>query len=313
MRYFILRALAFVLVPVLIFNLLFFEYVLHTRKMSDIDYEGGLKLKFARLYNNRNRDKIILIGGSNLGMGFNSAELSTRFSHYTVINYGQRFHYGIEFYLREIKPWIKENDIIVLVPEYQLLLDGYITDRQLNEIYFENLNTQKLTYNEIFHMLPYTLEYMKRRYKFRNKTENDIKDHNKKSGFNEYGDLVCHWSMNPIRPLPIYDVPSSFQISNHTLREIESFVSYCKQKKISLITIPPAYAQSSFDISGKIIEWNKELFNKMGIPFQCSPEAFRFNDSLFFDTPYHLLREGATKKAMLLGEVIFNSHIPLIK
>jgi len=313
MKYFIGQVVTYFIFLFALFLFSLSLILIETKKISELDYDGGLKLKLNRLVKYKEYDKIILIGGSNVAMGFNSIHLSEKFQHYTVINFGHRFQFGIEYYLREVKPYIKENDIVIIIPEYQLLLNNYFDNNQLNTVYFENLHNQSLSNYEILKMLRYTKDYFVSRFLLRNRTEKEIKDHNKLSGFNKFGDLTCHWDMIAPRPIPIYVEPSKFDISKHTLFELKNFISYCKKNKIKLMVIPPAFAESSFNKNLKLIKWNQDLFSDLGVPFQVNPEKFKFNDSLFFDSPYHLLKEGATQKTKIIENCLINSNIQIIK
>ncbi|GEM_PF-3505911 len=68
--------------------------------------------------------KIVFVGGSNLLTGLDSTLIKERL-HYNVVNLGLYQGFGISFLLEQAKPYINSGDIVVIVPEYTLLLiDG---------------------------------------------------------------------------------------------------------------------------------------------------------------------------------------------
>jgi len=68
--------------------------------------------------------KIVFVGGSNLLAGLDSKLVKEKL-HYNVANMGLYQGFGISFLLEQAKPYINSGDIVVIVPEYTLLLiDG---------------------------------------------------------------------------------------------------------------------------------------------------------------------------------------------
>ena len=70
--------------------------------------------------------KIVFVGGSNLAFGLDSARVEAE-TGYTVVNMGMGFNMGLRFMLDLVEPRIGADDVVVLVPEYNLffgLFDG---------------------------------------------------------------------------------------------------------------------------------------------------------------------------------------------
>ena len=81
--------------------------------------------------------KIIFIGGSNLSFGLDSKKIQDRFNM-PVINASIHASIGLKYYLNDLKPFIKEGDIIVVAPEYsQFYTDSFYGNIELVSILFD--------------------------------------------------------------------------------------------------------------------------------------------------------------------------------
>jgi hypothetical protein len=293
MKQFIINICQFIALPVLILLMLFY---LHSALplMSDFDYDGGLKIKHQLLEKNRNKKKIIFIGGSNLAMGINSNQIKSSFPNYQIINYGHRFQYGLNFYLSEIKPYINRNDIVVVVPEYQLILDDYFGNQQLGKVRMENLNYSKFEINlSARDILSYTLD----RYRFFNKLKEgsflDKKNHNRVTAFNQFGDNTAHWFWSNKFHSNYREAVEIKRIDVHYLK---SFIETFTKKGIQFILIPPIYEKFSFDLCENLIDANVNFYKKAGLSFAYPLDKMVLDSKYFYDSPYHLLNDGVEIK-----------------
>jgi hypothetical protein len=69
-------------------------------------------------------DCIVFVGGSGLFDGLDSALIERRL-HRPVVNMGLYAGFGITALLREITPYLRPGDIVVIVPEYGVVFDSY--------------------------------------------------------------------------------------------------------------------------------------------------------------------------------------------
>jgi hypothetical protein len=70
------------------------------------------------------RDRIVFVGGSGLFDGLDS-ELIEKRLHRPVVNMGLYAGFGITALLREIAPYLRPGDTVVIVPEYGVVFDSY--------------------------------------------------------------------------------------------------------------------------------------------------------------------------------------------
>jgi hypothetical protein len=68
------------------------------------------------------RDRIIFVGGSGLFDGLDSHMVEKRL-HRPVVNMGLYAGFGVTSLLREISPYLRSGDTVVIVPEYSVVFD----------------------------------------------------------------------------------------------------------------------------------------------------------------------------------------------
>jgi hypothetical protein len=79
------------------------------------------------------QDRVIFVGGSGLFDGLDSEKLEARL-HRPVVNLGLYAGFGITALLREIRPFLRPGDVVVIVPEYSVVFDS--TDEQVRKWLF---------------------------------------------------------------------------------------------------------------------------------------------------------------------------------
>lgn len=81
-------------------------------------FMGELKHK-VRLLRETEGKRIILVGGSSVAFGIDSALLEQHFPDYRVVNFGMYAALGTTVMLDLSEPYIREGDIVILIPEQQ--------------------------------------------------------------------------------------------------------------------------------------------------------------------------------------------------
>ena len=272
--------------------------------MSDYDYDGGLKLKHQLLEKNKDKKKIIFIGGSNLSMGINSNQIKSSFPDYQIINYGHRFQYGLDFYISEIKPYLIKHDIVVIVPEYQLILDDYFGTQQLSKVRLEKLNYSNFKINlSPRDFLEYTIERSQFLHELSVGSFPNSLNHNRVNAFNEFGDCTAHWFWNNIKHSE-YREPSKIKLID--IHYLENFIKTFTKKGIHFILTPPMYEKSSFAINQNLIEANVKFYKKAGLTYAYPIDKMILDSKYFYDSPYHLLHEGVQIKTNKIISVLMN-------
>lgn len=84
----------------------------------DATFMGELKYKYALLEETPG-NRIILVGGSGVAFGVDSAALEAEFPGYSVVNFGMYAALGTTVMLDLSEDHLREGDIVVLIPEQQ--------------------------------------------------------------------------------------------------------------------------------------------------------------------------------------------------
>lgn len=152
-------------------------------------YYAALVDKVNYLKANRNNKKIVIIGGSNVAFGWNSAFLEKEFSQYKVINFGLYAALGTKIMIDFARPYINHDDIVIIIPE--------INSNSMS-LYFSGKDTWKAieTDRKLFFDIPYKdKELMAADYipfvieKSKYNTTIEPKGIYRRDSFNEYGDI----------------------------------------------------------------------------------------------------------------------------
>ncbi|NAS32596.1 hypothetical protein GTQ40_16565 [Flavobacteriaceae bacterium R38] len=301
MKKFLFKIFLFLVLPVVIlvlFIVLHFQFPF----MSDYDYDGGMRLKHELLVQHKDVKKIILVGGSNLSMGINSEIIEKSFPDYQIINYGHRFQYGIKIYMKEIEPYLNKDDIVVVVPEYQLILDDYFGNQSLAKIQIEQLNYSGF---QIDISPRDVLEYIRKRIKFlirlRKGRFSKTDHHNRVSAFNKFGDCSAHWFWES-KKFKLYDSPANIKTVESSY--YRSYVENYSAKGVQFILIPPMYQEDNFNLNKDLVDANIKFWKNVGLDYSYSPDLMVLKTEYFYDSPYHLLYEGVQIKTNIIVSIL---------
>lgn len=248
--------------------------------------------------------RIIFIGGSNLSFGLNSQMIKDSLK-INPINTGIHAGIGLEFLLSNYLNYIKENDVVVLSPEYQQfygdIAEGDIT---LLVILIDILhNTKDCNNMQIFGLLKYVPKYASAKLKFWQYFEkvdtNQIGTVDRKS-FNCYGDAYIHWSLAKPKMVPIYDAKGKFNVK--LVKLLIGFKEKLLKKNVKLFITFPCYQSESYDATLTQIKEVERVLIENKFTLLSSPERYKMDDSIIFDTPYHLTKKGVNYRTTLLIE-----------
>jgi len=246
--------------------------------------------------------KIIFAGGSNLAFGLDS-ELIEREFNVPVVNLGLHAGLGLDFIFNELKDVVHQNDIVILSIEYFLDNEGYYDLKRFTGSKFKEAK------------LYYKFDIRKEIITDIDKTRMDLKSYNIKeipntekgiysrNAFNNYGDHIAHLEQD--LPKKLGDRGSFKYKYWDGIKIINDFYDYVKFKNVTVYFIYPNYPKSEYLRNNTVI--NKlaiDLSRNLNIDILNNPSDFVFEDSLFFDTVYHLNKNGRKKRTQKLIEII---------
>jgi len=240
--------------------------------------------------------RIILIGGSNIAFSVDSQMLAEHFGM-PVINMGLNVDLGLRYILNEVRPALRDGDILLIFPEYahfsDIPLDGKA--RELGTLIklcpkcISGINTPLQAYNVVSGIFQ--------------ASESDILravgkpvEHSvvyERKGFNAWGDMVAHLD----QPTPSGFANSIPKIkvssSSPAIELLNIFYESLDAAGVEVFLIYPAIPiniykaqQENFNTLDEFIKTGVE------IPVVGAPQDFIYAKKLFYDTTYHLNREG---------------------
>lgn len=233
--------------------------------------------------------KIVFVGGSNLSYGMDSQRVQDSLQ-ITTYNMGIHAGFGLNFMLEEIERYIQPNDILVVIPEYHqfsnydgsgVLADLIIQDKRWNDFWiYKDWGTYPSYFcSKVY--IPFVLKSLSG-----GLTKDPYADN--PAGFNEKGDYILHLDQNRRTVSPLIAPAPSKKVTEKIVKKINQF----KKRGIQIIFLPPCLQESSFKKSYKNIIQIKDDLVSINLPFNAPVERYCFNDTLFWNTAYHLTKTG---------------------
>lgn len=304
MRMFINRVVLFSL---LLIGILMFSIFLLKDSIANASILGSINDKH-EILKAATSPKIILAGGSNVSFGINS-ELIQKQSGKAVINMGIHAGLGLQFILNDIKPYIKEKDVVIVMPEYEnFYTDNFYGEIELVSTIFDVFPEGKklIDLNQWLRLIKYLPSYSAKKIKNtvigffqRNKTKQAIDIYNRYS-FNRYGDACLHLDMPNQDFMPAKIAQGNENVSLVVISFLKELKKELEKKKVTLIILPPSIEKQSFNNLQKIINMINLSLKNNDMPFSSEPYLYSYDKSLFFNSYYHLNKEGAEKRSQQL-------------
>jgi len=242
--------------------------------------------------------RIIFIGGSNIAYGLNS-QLIKDSLNINPINTSINAGIGLKYILKSSIKSIREGDTIIIIPEYHQfygdLADGEIV---LLPLLFEVSHKFSLIdFNQYIKLSQYIPKYIASKLEFWR--DYDFVGFAKKNinAYNKYGDEYEHWSRPKPTSFEKYEMNDS--LNNNAFKLLAAFKTKVENKKAHLYISFPCYAESSFNNCSNQINIIENKFKGLKIEIIGSASRYKMNDSLIFDSEYHLTKKGVDLRTEL--------------
>lgn len=283
------------------------------------DYAKETVDKHARLAASASR-KIVFVGGSNLAYGLDSALVQQELGGH-VVNMGMNGYLGLRFMLEEVKQHVHKSDIVVISPEYDSYYrssDGIGPDLlMIVKTRPESLLhlTQFMQWKRVAHAVPVAAQQKLMRMLSAASQEGLGRLHELATGhrtadpvreqlrfissiechacFNSYGDLTSHLDLTwPYEKEDGINATSETTDAN-VFRVLQEYSEEMTARGVHVYLVPAPVLASYYNRHKRSIQnLNSELTKADPLRVLSSPERYVFADSFFFDTVYHLNREG---------------------
>ncbi len=263
---------------------------------------GALPDKHA-LLKNAQSPKIVFVGGSSSSFGLDSRRISEAF-HMPVINMGIHYNMGLRYMMKDILPYVRENDVIVLAPEYiNFHTETYYGGDELVWILFDIFpqGKQHISFRQWQKITPHMIKYatlkianipdtLKRKFKPKPKAA-AINIYGRDS-FNHFGDAYIHWDQ-PSEIISCAPRASGKETVNEfVLSEMKEFQKQVQKKGAVLIMLPPPYQECSFNNEYPLISQIETKLKENNLGYLTPPLRYTFADHLIFNGSYHLNKKG---------------------
>jgi len=302
MRKFTIHSLLFI--GIMAFIILFSLFLIPNKRITNNSLYASID-KHNRL-DSLPSPKIVFVGGSNLAYGLNSKRVEDSL-HMPVVNMGLHAGFGLKFILNEVKPYLKKGDIVVLSPEYHHFYSANMLngEKVLVALLFEvdRKNFNYITFLQAIHLIPLTIQYAvsklmgKQMDMMEEEVETGYEKQYKRNSFNVYGDEVMHLRFPNQHIIQMSKHSDTEKILSESLDLIADFDKYVTNRKARLLIIPPSFMGSIYKSGYEKTINNIDLKLKdQNTPFILSPKSFIFKDSLFFNSVFHLNKQGVEQR-----------------
>jgi hypothetical protein len=254
--------------------------------------------------------RILLVGGSNVAFGINSALIQEQ-TGLRPVNLGLHAGLGLAVHLRLAEQHLREGDVVVLMLEYDLLstdsIDGqaetiasFVESYPEGSKFFESTAASNGLKSFLDRdALRSAHQWVKRA---RCRIFSDKPSVYRRSGFNQYGDMVAHHgqrgSLVKTGRLP----KASPQRLAQAVHILEQFTSVCRERGALVFLSFPPIPEATFQQSeNEIKEIHVALEESLDIPIINIPSELVFPLDHFFDTQYHLNRVAADRRSRILA------------
>lgn len=278
------------------------NWLLFIDKPKQNDYLSALIDKHQRL-DNMDSPKLIFAGGSNLAFGLDRKSIEDTFL-VPVVNMGLQGGLGLNFILEELKDKIKTGDVVVLSIEYFLDIDGnYALQKEAARQFSRADRYFKMSLQK---ELQIYLDRCRDNFdssKREKSKEKKAEDVYSRSIFNNYGDIVLPEGIESSPTLLCgYEFEYEYWVGINLLNE---FIYEAQSKKVEVFFMYPNYCASGYYINEMVLKnFANDIENDLNVEILNSPEDLVMDDSLFFDTRYHLNIEGRVIRTTKMIDIL---------
>lgn len=288
MRFFILKMGKYFLLFFMVFILFFClsSFLLKT-KYSNF-FIGFVIDKFNNISTPTTEKRLIISGGSNSIYSIDS-ELIEKELNIKVVNSGFVYNTGSDFQINFLEKFSRKGDIVLYIPEF-----GYYSGKgKLGTNFLHNLLLMEPKFFTILGRGNLT-NFFRNGFKttiapIKNcLTNKQIDVPVERSDFNSYGDLIHHLDKKcMLKNVRSYPVVKNLVIHKEFMGDIKRLEKSLLTKRAKLYLTYPIYSKNF--ISNRVIHTADSLVHA-DTKFIGELKNNLFEDSMFYDSPYHALK-----------------------
>lgn len=253
--------------------------------------------------------RLILVGGSNLSFGIDSQMLADSTGLHPI-NTAIQATLGLQYMMDTILPTIQPGDVVVISAEYSQFYADYLYggEELLRMVLDVDRSTLPLlSLRQWLNIVEYLPEYAISKIR---PTEYFVKENPEigiyeRQSFNQYGDAVVHWAHkhSDFPPFP----PISGKLNDEAFETILQFQQEITARGGECYLTYPGLQERTFLNMEDQIKQVDQVLREYGFQILGTPERYRMDELLMYNTPYHLNREGVVYRTQLLIEDLISS------
>jgi len=252
------------------------------------------------LLKNIHSPKIIFVGGSNLAFGLDSKRIENQFNRPTI-NMGLHAGLGLKFILDIIRPYVKKDDVVIIVPEYSHFFGGSMYGG--SELLFVLFNVypegrgyvslpQAISLSEEMPLFVFSeAKALLLQQLFSGKMDYSLAPliTYDRRAFNANGDLLGHLEGNlPFKAYKKYDG----ELNPDMFTFLDQFYTEMHDRAVKVYLLFPCVQKATYENQLEDIKLVRDNIENPKIKTLNTPEEGVLEDKFYFDTPYHLNDKG---------------------
>lgn len=252
--------------------------------------------------------RLLLQGGSSMAYGTDSHLLEDSLL-LPVQNMATQIVLGTRFMLNELRPSLRRGDVLVLGFEYHITSFGDTEQKLMAAEYYPPAR-HFVDYQSFKQSItaPVQYRFLRLRYlmgalmsgRAATPSVSDTVSVFFRKGFSERGDLLSHLNNPALRPLQHSTLPADTDWSG-IVQDLRVFCAEAHQRGVRVLYAYPPYARTAY-AQNQATLWrlHEALHQVPHLTVLGAPADFVYDDSLFFDSVYHLNAPGRRLRSVQL-------------
>lgn len=287
-----------------------------TPPLPQNDYMAAMMDKHQRV-EEAGSPRMLIVGGSNIAFNIDSERVQNEFG-LPVVNLGLNIGLGIRYITNEVEDLVEQGDIVLLFFTWYTTIDGtYPLMKHTAKHYPRSSKYYNFSLSEEF-----TIHTERTRNQIRNILSSLIIDRTIRraprevpilegmyttENFNRFGDFLGHHNETPPEDL---DQRLDYVYRYwEGIRELNRFHKRMQEQGVPIYFFYPAYPTTEFEKNSDVLErFVADIESDLTIPQPIGHETFLFDEMYFFDTTFHLDKEGREMRTDLLIEGLRGYH-----
>ncbi|MCH9608829.1 MAG: hypothetical protein S4CHLAM45_07410 [Chlamydiales bacterium] len=254
--------------------------------------------------------KVIIVGGSNLVLGFQT-HLLEKVLDRPVVNMGLDGEFGLAYKLNEVWDEVGQGDMVILNLEYEHFTDDTPIEL-LNLLQYNPKSFRYIAKEDYAHLFldkgHLFLGNMIRAsfHALRNQKSASSLPPYARNCFSSSGDIQAHYALPNA---PIYDdqFPA---ITTRALKKnerlLQNFLAHCKEKEATVLYSFPPQPSSRLANGKRELEQLERMLSRLDIEVIGTPHSYIIEWEHCYDNCYHLDEEGCEMRTRLFVDDLQN-------